>query len=266
MMRPAICTGFDPAVPFAASLAMIREAGFEVIAIGARPEHSGYQTAEGGKAIHRLLIDSGLAVDSIHAPFPEGDRLCSLDEGEREESVRQCKTAIDAAVDLCTSVVVVHLNANPEAAVRREMLQQGFRSMEALGEHALAGGIGVAVENSWGEPYAEMLHAIMGEFGEAPIGFCFDAGHGNVDGVGIGDLLRYGNRLLTVHLHDNLGTDTHMLPYEGNMDWGRIMGALREVGYGGNLLLEAATHDSEFKDATAFLSQGHERAQRLLRE
>ncbi len=265
-MRPAICTGFEPNIPFAESLSMIREAGFEVIAIGARPEHSGYDTAEGRRRVAQLVDQYRLRVDSVHAPFPEGDRLCSPDEAERKESVRQCRMAIDAAADLGTSVVVVHLNTNSDPAVRREMLQQGFRSMEALRDHALGRGVGLALENSWGEPYAELLHAVMAEFGDAPVGFCFDAGHGNVDGVGIGDLLRYGDRLLTVHLHDNLGTDTHMLPYEGNMDWGRIMGALREVDYGGNLLLEVATHDSEFKDATVFLSQAHERARRLLRE
>lgn len=266
MMRSAICTGFDPAVPFAASVAMIREAGFEAIAIGARPEHSGYDTAEGRRRIAQLVADYHLHVDSVHAPFPEADRLCSLDEAERSESVRQCEVAIDAAEGLGTDVVVVHLNTNADASVRAQMLDQGRRSIESLSEYALGRNVGLALENSWGEPYAEMLHAVMGEFAEPPIGFCFDAGHGNVDGVGIGDLLRYGSRLLTVHLHDNLGTDTHMLPYEGNMDWGRIMGALSDVGYRGNLLLEVATHDSEFKDAAGFLSQAHERAQRLLQE
>jgi len=245
---------------------MIRDAGFEVVAIGARPEHSGYDTSEGRRRIVELLDDRRLRVDSVHAPFPEGDRLCSLDEAERSESVRQCTVAIDAADHLGTDVVVVHLNTNADASVRARMLDQGLRSLQTLSECALGRGVGLALENSWGEPYAELLHAILGELGGAPIGFCFDAGHGNVDGVGIGDLLRYGHRLLTVHLHDNLGTDTHMLPYEGNMDWGRIIGALREVGYRGNLLLEAATHDSEFKDAVTFLRQAHERAERLLRE
>lgn len=265
-MRPAICTGFDPAVPFAESLAMIREAGFEVIAIGARPEHSGYDTAEGRRRIAQLVTDYHLHVDSVHAPFPEADRLCSLDESERSESLSQCEVAIDTAEGLGTDVVVVHLNTNADAAVRARMLDQGRRSIESLSEYALGQSVELALENSWGEPYAEMLHAVMGEFDDAPIGFCFDAGHGNVDGVGVGDLLRYGHRLLTVHLHDNLGTDTHMLPYEGNMDWGRIMGALREVGYGGNLLLEAATHNSEFKEPSAFVAEAFRRAERLIQE
>lgn len=265
-MRPAICTGFDPAVPFAESVAMIVEAGFQAIAIGARPEHSGYDTADGRRRIAALVDDCRVRVDSVHAPFPEGDRLCSLDEAERSESIRQCEVAIDAAEELGTDVVVIHLNTDADASVRERMLDRGFGSMASLSEHALGRGVRLALENSWGEPYAEMLHAIMGEFAEAPVGFCFDAGHGNVDGVGVGDLLRYGDRLLTVHLHDNLGTDAHMLPYEGNMDWGRIIGALRDVGYRGNLLLEVATHDSEFKDAGTFLSQAHGRAERLLRE
>ncbi len=265
-MKPAICTGFDLAVPFDASITMIREAGFEAIAIGVRPEHSGFDTPEGCRAIRRLAMDNGLGIDSVHAPFPEGDRLCSLDDADRLEAVRQCRIAIDAAEILQTDVVVIHLNTDADAAVRARMREEGFRSLAALSEYALGRGVTVAVENSCGRPYAEMLAAMFAEFGEEQLGFCFDAGHGNVDGVGIGELLSYGGRLLTVHLHDNLGTDAHMLPYEGNMDWSVVMGALHELDYRGNLLLEVSPRESEFKEPGVFLAQAYERAQRLLRE
>jgi len=77
-VKTAICTGFDCAIPFEQAIAMIREAGFRTVALGARPEHSGYATAAGRAAIRRLT--AGMTIDSVHAPFPEGDRLFSLDE------------------------------------------------------------------------------------------------------------------------------------------------------------------------------------------
>ena len=96
-MRPAICTSFDYTIPFAQAIRMIREAGFDVVSLGARPQHSGYATAAGRDAIRKLIEENAMTIDSVHAPFPEGDRLFSLDEAERLESLRQCQIALDAA-------------------------------------------------------------------------------------------------------------------------------------------------------------------------
>jgi sugar phosphate isomerase/epimerase len=263
-VEPAICAAIDYAIPFAQILPLIREAGFGVISLGARPEHSGYHTAEGRSRIRQLAGDNGLRIDSVHAPFPEGDRLCSLDEAERLESLRQCQTAVDAAQDLAVGIVVVHLNASPDAAVLRGMMDQGVRSMEALSAYALARGVRVAVENSWGEPYAMMLDHIMAELDAGPVGFCYDSGHENVNRAGFRDLSRYGHRLLTLHLHDNRGDDAHTLPYEGDTDWPRLMGLLHGFDYSGSLLLEACLANSAFRDPPLFLAEARKRAARLL--
>lgn len=263
-MRPAICTGFDYELPFALQIPMIRDAGFEVVSMGARPEHSGYHTAEGRAAIKELTLDTGLEIDSVHAPFPEGDRLCSLDETQRVESVRQCQIAIDAAQDLGAGTIVVHLNTNPDGAIAEQMMAQGIKSMGTLSDYAVEKGIRVAVENSWGQPYANMLDRILTEFSGEPIGFCYDSGHGNVDQAGFKDLVKYGDRLQCLHLHDNLGEDAHMLPYEGSIDWAAFMGVLRGLDYSGSLLLEAGMANSEFKAPATFLSEAWDRAARLL--
>jgi len=263
-MQPAICTGFDYTIPFALQIDMIRDAGFEVVSMGARPQHSGYHTAEGRGRIKELTLDKGLDIDSVHAPFPEGDKLCSLDEAERVESVRQCRIAIDAAEYLDAGSVVIHLNTSPDATVASRMLEQGIRSVETLSEYALEKGVGIAVENSWGQPYADMLDGIMTECSDEPIGFCYDIGHGNVDQAGLRDLIKYGDRLLCLHLHDNLGEDTHVLPYEGNIDWGAFMSTLRGLDFSGSLLLEVGMDNSAFDEPTVFLSEARKRADRLL--
>ncbi len=263
-MQPAICAAIDYAIPFAQTVPLIAEAGFGVIALGARPEHSGYHTPEGRDGIRQLAHRHGLKIDSVHAPFPEGDRLCSLEESERLESVRQCQIAIEAARDLEVGIVVVHLNASPDVSVLGPMMDQAIGSMEALATCALARGVRVAVENSWGEPYGLMLDRVLTEFGGEPIGFCYDSGHENVNRAGVRDLERYGHRLLTLHLHDNLGDDAHMLPYEGDVDWARLMDRLRSFGYPGRLLLEVCTARSAFQDPALFLREARRRAARLL--
>jgi len=50
-----------------------------------------------------------MTIDSVHAPFPEGDRLFSLNETERLESIRQCQIAMDTAAELDGRILVIHL-------------------------------------------------------------------------------------------------------------------------------------------------------------
>lgn len=263
-MIPAMCAAIDYALAFPRVVTMIREAGFEVISLGGRPEHSGYDTAAGRERIRRLVGAHGLSIDSVHAPFPQGDRLCSVDEDERVEAVRQCGVAIAAAQDLASGIVVVHLNTSADAGERALMMDQGCRSIASLADTALSRGVRLAVENSWGEAYALVLQRIMTEFPGEPVGFCYDSGHENVNRAGFPELERYGPRLLTVHLHDNCGEDTHLLPYEGDTDWPRLMGLLRGFGYRGNLLFEATVGNSEFQDPAVFLAEARARADRLL--
>lgn len=45
----------------------------------------------------------------MHAPFPGGDELFSLDEGRRLESVRQCMIAVEASEFLRGRSEAVHL-------------------------------------------------------------------------------------------------------------------------------------------------------------
>ncbi len=266
-MRPAICTSFDYAIPFEQAVPMIRDAGFEVVSIGARPEHSGYATAEGRAAIRSLIDANGMTIDSVHAPFPEGDRLFSLDEGERLESVRQCRVALDAAADLEGRVVVIHLlqpYGIPQGEERARMVAQGRRSVGALADYAAGRGVKLALENGQEEAYDQVVAAFLEEFDGDHVGFCYDSGHENVQGRCFRMLERFGHRLLAVHIHDNKGSDTHTLPGEGTIDWNRFRQVFHGLGYSGDLMLEAGMGHSQFSDPAVFLAEARERAERLL--
>jgi len=46
-----MCVAIDYTIPFAQVVRLIREAGFEVISLGARTEHSEYHTAGGRRRV-----------------------------------------------------------------------------------------------------------------------------------------------------------------------------------------------------------------------
>ena len=83
----------------------------------------------------------------------------------------------------------------------------------------------------WGTT-AEEIAALADHFG---MGNCWDTGHAHTSGVPQGDGIRYlGKRLTTVHINDNhAGTDEHLLPYFGTIDWNEVLCGLRDIGYDG---------------------------------
>ena len=52
------------------------------------------------------------------------------------------------------------------------------------------------------------------------------------------DIIALGDEMHAIHFHDNLGTDSHMIPYYGNMDIDEVMRALRVIGFTGDFTLE----------------------------
>ncbi|MCK4590411.1 MAG: sugar phosphate isomerase/epimerase, partial [Candidatus Latescibacteria bacterium] len=237
-MKPAIATAFDYDIPFARMIPMIRQAGFEVIALGGTAEHSGYPTAEGRVRIRKLIEENGLEIDSVHSPIA-GWPLFSLDETECQKAVCQCKMAIDAAFDLGVGIMVIHSGVgSPEKDTQSKIIAKGIESIGILSDYSLDKGVKIAVENTTGPDSASVLEGILAECSGDPVGFCYDIGHENVNGTCFQELERFGDRLLTVHLHDNWGRDSHVLPYEGDIDWDGFKKVFHSLGYSGDLLLE----------------------------
>lgn len=268
-LKPAVCASFDASLPLVRALPMIKEAGFEVVSLTGDSRHYEYLTPAGRAAIRAAIGKHGIAVDSLHAPFPKADRLFSLYDADREESIRQCRLSLDAAAELDGRIVVVHLiqpYGIPDGTARTQMIERGRGSIGILAEHAGKKGVKLALENGQQRPYDEVLIGLLEEYRDAPVGFCYDSGHENVQGRCFALLEQFGHRLLTVHIHDNEGTDAHLLPYEGNIDWNRFRQVLAATGYAGNIHLESSTWKSRFKDPAEFLAEAMRRVRRIIGE
>lgn len=103
------------------------------------------------------------------------------------------------------------------------------------------------------------------------LGFCFDSGHENFNHPQADCLSRYGDKLFAVHLDDNWGDDdTHLLPYDGTIDWTVLKEKLKNCRSIPYLTLEVdfnrGHHKSLlYKDLSpaAFLSSAYQRLLQL---
>lgn len=264
-MRPSIFSSFDYDIPFAESVSLISAAGFKVIALGPSRQ-SRYDTSGGLENIASALARRRMDVNSVHAPFPEGDNLFSLEEGKRSESVQQCKLAIEASAYLNAGPVAIHLIPGGFApGQEKKVIDRGIDSIGILLEHAANKGVSLGFENGQTEKYDRMLEMLLEEFKGPQAGICYDTGHENIKCGGFDILKKYSHRLNSLHVHDNRGDkDLHMLPYEGNINWNQFRDILKDLGSGPDICIEAHPSGSEFKTPASFLQEAFVRAEKLL--
>ena len=105
--------------------------------------------------------------------------------------------------------------------------------------------------NLFGATVSDQL-AVIRAFEGYGAAACWDFGHGHLRHVdhcwAIGQLKGI---IRAVHIHDNFGkVDDHLLPFLGTVQWERVMPALREAGYTGDLVLEVkhTAMDDELRD------------------
>ena len=78
--------------------------------------------------------------------------------------------------------------------------------------------------------YVDTLNEMAGE---RLFGFCLDTGHTLLVSQDIKQvILRLGDRIEALHVHDNNGIkDQHLAPYMGILDWNRFVEGMREIHY-----------------------------------
>jgi len=265
-MRPGVFTSFMGGMSYETALPMIHAAGFQVVSLGGNPQLAGYATVADRQKLTALLRKLSLVIDSVHAPFPEGDRLFAEDESMRQESVRLCKFALDAAAEVNGRVVVVHLLLPydiPPGEQRDRMIAQGRRSIAELAKHAEARQVGLGLENGQRRDYDEVLFDLLDELPTPYVGLCYDSGHEHIQGRCFQILQQYGNRLLALHIHDNTGSDTHLLPFSGTVPWEDFGKAMAGLNFAGDLVLESGMTHESFQTPEDFLAEAMRRCQRL---
>lgn len=80
--------------------------------------------------------------------------------------------------------------------------------------------------------------------------FCYDSGHAHCFNPEIDFLKLYGDKLVCVHFHDNMGEkDEHTLNKYGSINWEKLAKQLAEINYSGNLDYEVLMLDKKHENA-----------------
>ncbi len=221
-----------------AYLKKVKELGFDCVFSGVPAPENRRKTAD-------AVREAGLEYETLHAPF-DGINSIWLEGEAGDTMLQRLLDSVDACVEMGASITVVHLSSGLKPPSITDIGRARFAELVA---YAGEKGISVAFENqrmlgniAWAfEAFADCPH----------VGFCYDTGHEGCFTPGRQYMPLFGDKLICTHIHDNSGKfncDEHCIPFDGALDFDRIVRQIRASGYTGSLMLEALAKNSSYYD------------------
>lgn len=259
----------------AEDLRLAAEAGFSAVHWCQHWNDDYIYTASEVRTIRRWLRGLGLRCRDLHASTGVEKRWGSPDRYAAAAGLDLLENRMNLVAELGGSVVVLHPQMEFDAEGRYDAKATFRKDRIRAMEDALPGlvrlvrktGVRIAFENM---PFESRLQDLLSRFLEATpataVGVCYDAGHGNMVEGSWAWLERWKGRLWAVHLHDNRGRkDEHLLPFDGTVDWPRLMAVLAASAYDGPLTLELWRRVRKDWSPRRFLREAFRRGERLRR-
>jgi len=254
-MRTGIYFWFNYPIPYIDRLNLIKQTGFDEIMLWWGDQ---FQDIDGPKErIPVLAAKAGLHIENVHSDF-ENANLLWVDQLGWQDVVNRYLECIDDCHDYDIPAMVLHLTSGDTPPEPSEL---GIDRMKRIVDRAEQKNVRIALENLRKPEY---LDYVYDRIDSDRLKFCYDSGHENYRSSKSDLLKRHGGKLISLHLHDNDGTeDQHMLPGEGNIAWDDIAAKLKKINYKGTISLEV-TNDMpvKYKSMTAeeFLAEAYKRA------
>jgi len=224
----------DPRGTVEQELFYAREKGFDYVEISLEgPKTTLEQLAPRAGELARLREELGIFY-VCHTPWSwnVGNPYKTL----RDATVRQVIDVIDFAGQIEARLVTVHMHTRFGLFEKKELIKRMAEGMSALCDRAEQTGMAVTVENVDQSPDDMRRFFEL----EPRAKFHLDVGHGNLlcaNGSNIYHFIdQFKDRLHHVHVHDNRGGhdvhgDLHLPLGSGNIDWPRVVKALKDAGY-----------------------------------
>lgn len=242
-------------------LDLIGQAGFDAVFTGL------YRTEEVAP-LWKRAGELGLTLESIHAPF-KGINNMWIPGDEEPQILKQMRLAVDTAAENGIPILVTHVSSTWKPP---ELNDIGLARFDELVDYAGKKNVTIAFENLrlvgnvayFADRYYDVEH----------VRFCYDCGHEHCFTRTVQWLDIFADRVVTTHIHDNFGigrerkagTDLHLLPFDGNFNYGRMMRKLDEYEYSGTLMLEVCNDTREdYQELTPeeFVNTCYDRIKRI---
>ena len=237
-------------------LAAIASNGFGAIELFATRSHFDYHDAAAIDRLADWLQDTGLVLNSVHAPIAEsltdgkwGHPLsnAAADAVRRQLAVRETENALEIARRIPFNTLVVHLGSPDHHAEPGDNNRSAaFRSAEQICELSAALSVRVALEvipNPLSTPAG--LVALLEDLESPNAGICMDFGHAHMMGDVADAIETAAEHLMATHIHDNRRrADDHLVPFLGSINWDMALMTMQKIGYDGAYIMELANTGS----------------------
>jgi len=188
--------------------------------------------------LKQIGLDNGIVCNQSHAPFPVN---CP-------QIRSHLKRAIECTAEAGGQICIIHPDNDKSPEENAEMYFE-------LLPFAKDCGVKIATENMWNwddendhssfaacatpESFCRHIDVV----GSDHLVACLDIGHAEMKGSdtsAVEMIYALGQRLQALHIHDNdLWHDSHQIPFSMDIDFVKVADALREIGYSGDVTLEA---------------------------
>lgn len=265
--RLGIFAGSLRGIPQIDALPMLKEAGFNCYDTYSHTIDEVGKLVEAGNAI-------GMPCESIHAPFMTKDAYCNDMWKSGTQYIKMFnyyKQSIDSAAEFKIPSVVIHFMGNLAAP---QLCDEGLNRFDKIVEYAVEKNVTIAFENMI--RIGSLAYA-ADRYEKIPnVRFCYDMGHAHCySGYAYAPDIEWmdflTDRVVTTHIHDNEGfikdfkgeLDFHRLPFDGIMDYQKIMNKMDEYNYRGALVLEVGGGQYPDLSPMEFAKTAFERVKRI---
>jgi len=196
------------------------------------------------RRLKQIGLDNGIVCNQSHAPFPSLGPVRSY-----------LKRAIECTAEAGGEICIIHPANNHSPEENAEMY---LELLPFAKEH----NVKIATENMWNwdnvkghsvfaacatpESFNAHLDAVNDDFFVA----CLDIGHAEMKGSdtsAVEMIEALGTRLAALHIHDNdKHNDSHQIPFSMDIDFAKIVDALKRINYKGYFTLEACNYLKQY--------------------
>ena len=243
------------------NLDIIKDTGFDCFFT----EHDDMKTvSEIREKADKLALD----FEFIHAPFSGCNKMWQTGE-EYLPLFNSIKSCIDSASANKVRTIILHVSSGWTPPPVNDL---GLSRFDELVAYAADKNVNVAFENL---RKLGNLACLMDRYESTKnVGFCLDCGHEHCYTETVPFMDLFGKRLLCTHIHDNFGRtknanswdDLHYLPFDGEIDYAKLIRKLDEYAYQGSLMLEVFNdRKQEYAEmsAEAFIQTAFQRIKKI---
>lgn len=245
----------------------ISQSGINTIEIFANSHQIDFSNKAQLEEIEKGIRENNLNVNSVHAPFyfslenlkNNGEVLdiASEDENFRKKSVEEITKSFILASLFQIDYFVLHFPDNANENILLKSVDQLLSISNTLG-------IKLTFENIPGNTTSLKHIKNFLEKNMIPIGICYDIGHSNMNYDVLSEIDEFGDTFYTTHIHDNDGkNDSHLMPFEGNINWKKVLKQFKKVDYKWGFILEVRKIDNNIDKTLKLISNTIEKFKNL---